>query len=213
MGAGRRRRPEHTWPTMNELDTNDLNWLAETFQDNRERLRQLAQLKINPALLRRLTVDDLVQEVFLAASKRLTALRRQDDIPPYVKFRTILLQTITDLERKYLASQKRDLFKEVEMDRPQDDNAATARWNLLADSVTSPRSRMARAEKHDLLRKVLADMPENDRDILELRHFEELSNLECAAVLGIDPKAASIRHVRALKRFQEKLSEYSEFRW
>ena len=199
---------------MNDIDPNDLNWLAETFHGNRERLRHVAQLKINPALLRRLTVDDLLQEVFLAASKRLASLRREDSIPPFVKFRTILLQTITDLERKYLASQKRDVFKEVEMDRPQDDdNAATARWNLLADSVTSPRSRLAQAEKHHLLRKILADMPELDREILELRHFEELSNLECAAILGIEPKAASIRHVRALKRFQEKLSEYSEFRW
>lgn len=197
---------------MNDIDPNDLNWLAETFHGNRERLRHVAQLKINPALLRRLTVDDLLQEVFLAASKRLASLRREDSIPPFVKFRTILLQTITDLERKYLASQKRDVFKEVEMDRPQDDNAATARWNLLADSVTSPRSRLAQAEKHHLLRKILADMPDHDREILELRHFEELSNLECAAILAIDPKAASIRYVRALKRFQEKLSEYSEFR-
>ena len=198
---------------MNDIDPNDLNWLAETFQDNRERLRRVAQLKINPMLLRRLTVEDLLQEVFLAASKRLESLRRNDDIPPFVKFRTILIQTITDLERKYLASQKRDVFKEVEMDRPRDDDSAvTARWNILADSITSPRSRLAQAEKHYLLRKALADMPETDREILELRHFEELSNLECAAALGIEAKAASIRYVRALKRFQEKLSEYSEFR-
>ena len=53
-------------------------------------------------------------------------------------------------------------------------------------------------------------MPKNDREILELRHFEELSNAECAAVLEITQKTASIRYVRALKRFRDLLLQVGE---
>jgi RNA polymerase sigma-70 factor (ECF subfamily) len=45
-----------------------------------------------------------------------------------------------------------------------------------------------------------------DREILALRHFEELNNNETAAVLGIHKAAASNRYVRALRRLKEILS-------
>ncbi|MBQ5665097.1 MAG: hypothetical protein IIV41_04420, partial [Akkermansia sp.] len=68
---------------------------------------------------------------------------------------------------------------------------------------SSPRTHLERIERQAMARRVLAQLSANDREILELRHFEEMGNAECAAVLGIEPKAASIRYVRALKRFQE----------
>ena len=43
--------------------------------------------------------------------------------------------------------------------------------------------------------------------MLALRHFEELSNLETAAVLGIQPAAASKRYVRALERLKGALEK------
>ena len=51
-------------------------------------------------------------------------------------------------------------------------------------------------------------MPWNpiDREILTLRHFEELSNNETAQVLGIAKTAASNRYVRALKRLKDILA-------
>jgi len=45
-----------------------------------------------------------------------------------------------------------------------------------------------------------------DREVLALRHFEELSNSEVAAVLGLTKTAASNRYIRALKRLKEILS-------
>ena len=39
-----------------------------------------------------------------------------------------------------------------------------------------------------------------------------MGNAECAAALGIEPKAASIRYVRALERLKQKLMELSCFK-
>lgn len=70
---------------------------------------------------------------------------------------------------------------------------------------------MAKQERYALLHKLLLAMPENDKLIIEMRHFENLSNQECAAALGIEEKNASIRYVRALKRFQNILLGQTEF--
>ena len=67
-------------------------------------------------------------------------------------------------------------------------------------------------DRYALLKKVIAELPENDRHILEMRHFDGLGNAECAKLLQIEPKAASVRYVRALQRLREKLADYTEFR-
>ena len=58
----------------------------------------------------------------------------------------------------------------------------------------------------------MASLPENDRQILELRHFDNMSNMDCAEVLHITAKNASIRYVRALEKLQKLLVELTEFR-
>ena len=83
---------------------------------------------------------------------------------------------------------------------------------MFAAGMTSPLTKIARAERAELLHKALEALSENDRQILTLRHFDELSNLECARILKVDPKAASIRYVRALEHLQKKLIEFSEFK-
>ena len=55
-------------------------------------------------------------------------------------------------------------------------------------------------------------LSETDRQILVLRHFDGYGNSECAEILGIEPKAASIRHARALERLEDRLKEVSCFR-
>ena len=54
-------------------------------------------------------------------------------------------------------------------------------------------------------------MDEIDREVLALRHFEELTNNEVAEVLGLQKSAASNRYVRALTRLRTILSEVPGF--
>ena len=104
------------------------------------------------------------------------------------------------------------VYKDLEPDAANDAaTQAQVSWNQFADTMTGPVTRIAREDRYALLKKVLVELPENDRIILEMRHFDGLGNQECANLLKIEPKAASIRYVRALQRLRQKLTEYTEF--
>ena len=193
--------------------------LAEAFAENRQRLLALAQKRLNPILLKRMSFEDVISEAYVNATKRLDYFAARDDVPIYYKFRTVLLQTIGDIERRHLLAQGRDAYKELRVESGEfrvDGGDGSADGNVcigeLPADITSPVSRVDRDERHAILRRALAAMPENDRAILVLRHFDGLGNAECAAALGLTEKAASIRYVRALERLQQKLVEVSCFR-
>jgi RNA polymerase sigma-70 factor (ECF subfamily) len=80
--------------------------------------------------------------------------------------------------------------------------------------LTSPTRAAARAELQLQLQlqQALNGMDATDREVLILRHFEELNNNDTAAVLGISKTAASNRYVRALKRLRHILAGIAEFR-
>lgn len=190
-----------------------VNEWAEVFEEYRDALMRLAKRCIPPVLAKRVACEDAVQLAILSACSKIYFFENNQKVPVYYKLRTILLQTITDLERKHLRSQKRDAYKEVAIsDALHTETDAWLSWNKLADSVSTPVSHLAKEERYKLLHQAIDSLPENDREILELRHFDGMSNSECAAVLKIEQKAASIRYVRALQRLHDKLSELSEFR-
>ena len=183
------------------------------FESFRTRLESLAAKHLNPVLSRRLSPEDVVQETFAAALMREDFFKREPEVPLYFKLRTILFQTMVDLERRHLAAQKRDAYKDVDVPGhdPDDTSASDLDWDMFAGTVTAPNSFLARKDRHALLRQAIGELSENDRQIIILRHFDDMDNAECARTLGIEPKAASIRYVRALERLQKKLVQYTEF--
>ena len=58
-----------------------------------------------------------------------------------------------------------------------------------------------------MVEQAIAGLERLDREVLALRHFEELTNAEVAEELGVSGKAASIRYVRALRRLKDVLSK------
>lgn len=197
---------------MSQPNTVQLNSIAATLMEYRERLLSLAKRNLNPILLRRVTPEDVVQDTLSSACQKIDFLENHPEVPVYFKLRTILFQTITALERKHLQSQKRDAYKELEVSDQQEDATAKLNWNMFADSVTGPLTKLARLDRYELLKKAMASLSENDRQILELRHFDNMSNMDCAEVLHITAKNASIRYIRALERLQKQLLELTEFR-
>ena len=186
---------------------------ARLFEEYRGQLLRLAKRNIPPVMRRRIGEEDVLQMAQVAAMSRIDFLENNPEVPPYVKLRMILLQTVTDQIRKHLLCQKRNVNDEVEInDSPGTQTEAQLNWNMLADSITSPASKIGREERYALLRQAIDALPENDRQVIQLRNFDGMSNAECAQILGLEQKAASIRYVRALQRLKEKLVQFSEFR-
>jgi RNA polymerase sigma-70 factor (ECF subfamily) len=185
--------------------------LAEEFTAHNARFRRLVAFRLEPMAATRVDPDDVLQEAWLACSQRLPSFFTTEGMTFFVWMRLIVLQTIIDVHRRHLGAKKRDAFREVSLegDRSRDTSQAIARQ--LLGGLTSPSEALMQAETARKLEAAIEGMEPIDREILALRHFEELTNSEVAEVLGIQVKAASIRYIRALKRLKDLLGTLSTF--
>ena len=169
------------------MDISTQDRLAAAFAEHRLRLIALATKKLNPILLKRMREEDVLSETYVNAVKRLDYFAARDDVPIYYKLRTILLQTICDIERRHLQARGRDAYKELRVESGKFGVEGNADGDVfvgeLQADITSPASRVDRDERHAILRRALAAMPMNDRAILVMRHFDGMGNAECAAAL------------------------------
>ena len=88
-------------------------------------------------------------------------------------------------------------------------NAASMAAQLMGDRASNQAA--LRADLLLQLQTALNGLDSLDRELLALRHFEELSNESAAAVLRIEPVAANIRYLQALKRLNEILRSIPGF--
>ena len=186
----------------------DTDALAGLFARERERLWRVIHFRLAEPLRGRLEPDDVLQEAFLAASQRLSHYAESPATSPFIWLRMIVNQTLIDLHRQHLGAQKRDANREVSLDGVPYAQATSASVAIqLIGAFTSPSGAAARADLLSLVQLAIEQMDPIDREVLALRHFEELTNSEVAETLGIEQKAASIRYVRALKRLKDILAQ------
>jgi RNA polymerase sigma-70 factor, ECF subfamily len=188
------------------LRRGDAEALGELFSLHRPRLWRTVNFRLGGRLAGRVDPDDVLQEAYLVAAQRIEHYGRDWSASPFLWLRMIVLQVLIDVHRRHLGAQKRDAGKELPIfeQYPQATSASMAIH--LAGDWTSPSQAAIRGESLDIVERAIAAMDPIDQEILALRHFEELSNSEVAEVLSIQPKAASIRYIRALKRLKEILS-------
>jgi RNA polymerase sigma-70 factor (ECF subfamily) len=173
------------------------------FENHRARLTRMVKFRLDPRLVGRIDPEDVLQETFIEAGKRLQAYR-DDDKLFLVWIRLITQQTMIDLHRKHLGAKMRTAGKEVSA--PQSGTMS----GLFVSHITSPSRAMMREEVRTKIEGALQEMDEIDREVLMLRHFEDLSNKDVAIVLGIQENAASNRYVRALGRLKGFLGGLGE---
>lgn len=184
--------------------------LAEVFSHYRERLRRIVRFRVDYRLAGRISDSDVLQETFIAAAKRLEHFGQQKEMPAFLWLRLLAQQQLVDLHRQHLQAEMRDVRKEVTLAHhapsPHTSMAIAAQ---LVGKMTAISEVVARAERIERLEATLNSMDEIDREVIALRHFEELSNVETANVLGIEPSAASKRYLRAMKRLSQLMSEFN----
>ncbi len=183
--------------------------LAGEFTRHRERLLRLIQWRLDPRLAGRVDPDDILQEAYLDASTRLNHFLAQPDLSPFVWLRGIVVQTMVNVYRRHLGTDMRDVGREQRRNFvPGGDATSMSIAALFVGHLTSPSQAAMRVEIAASLERALAEMKPTDREILVMRHFEELTNAEAAQALGIEPKAASIRYIRAIARLKETLDKF-----
>jgi RNA polymerase sigma-70 factor (ECF subfamily) len=175
----------------------------------RARLRALVALRLPRRLSARVDPSDVVQETLAAADGRLADYLARRPLPYYLWLRDIALERLIDLQRRH-GAQKRSVRREEPAAAPLADESMCELADRLAARGSSPSQGAQREELRHRVRQALDRLGERDREVLVLRHLEQMSTREIAAVLGLSESAVKVRHLRALQRLRELLRDRSE---
>jgi RNA polymerase sigma-70 factor (ECF subfamily) len=188
---------EHASPV--DQPVTDRAELAVVFEQNKSRLLRLISLRLDRRLAGRIDPLDIVQETFLRANAAFDDYRRLSNLPVYNWLRIQAQFAVGDCHRAHLGTIKRTAC----LEQREASSASVAALEELAESMISPASRVANHDLAEKIRERILGMAELDREILMLRHVEELSISEAAAELNISIDTAKKRHLRAIRRLQE----------
>lgn len=185
--------------SLGALRTEGEKALADFFQQNRDELRKLIKRSIDKRLASRLDCSDVIQDLYLECRNRLDTYLQKPQIPPVAWLRKLSRQVTSILHRRHLRTKKRDAKRET---RDLDNSKSGVRNSFLADSTSSVGGKLARNESQTLVIEAMEQLSENDRQVLRLKHFEDLSWAEIADRLGVNIETAKKRYRRSLDRLR-----------
>jgi RNA polymerase sigma-70 factor (ECF subfamily) len=201
-------RPRRSLSESSESAARDARQWAQLLERHRERLRRLVARRLDVRLRGRIDPSDVLQDAFLEASRRLPEIASNPQVPIYLWLRFLVRQKLAELHRRHLVVQARDAGREVSLARRNPaDSSGVSRGDAIGGDVSSPSEAAIHAERRVRVEEALNRLDPIDREILVLRHFEQLTNGEAAEFLKLDKSAASKRYARAVIRLKNILLE------
>ena len=178
--------------------------VEELMDRHRNSLRRMIQLRLDQRLIQRMDVSDVIQDVLIEANRRLTDYLNNPVIPFHLWIRQIAKDRIIDAHRRHRVSAKRSIDRE----QPQPgkgpfDQSSIELANQFRDKALTPAAAATQRELAQQIEAAVQMLRDNDREIILMRHYEQLNNQEIAQSLGLTEPAASMRYLRALKRLRE----------
>ena len=213
MGIGGMRMVENSDRTedlLRRAAQGDTAGWGQLLAAHRERLRRMVGLRLDRHLQGRIDPSDVIQETYLEAWTRLPEYLGNPAVPFFIWLRFLTGQKLVTLHRHHLGRRMRDAGREISLHQgamPEASSAALAAQLLGRD--TRPSEAAIRLELKIRLQEALNSMDAVDREVLSLRHFEQLSRAETAQVLGMRESAVSKRYVRALEKLRDILGAAS----
>ena len=199
--------PPETQELLEHARQGELAAVDRLLARHREPLRRIIGMRLDRALAARIDASDIVQEVLLEASRRLSDYLRDPAMPFHLWLRHIAKDHMIDAHRRHRQAQRRA----VDRERPMVPAAFAdhSSFELAAqffDQEPTPASAAIRHELQRRLEGAIDQLDDDDREIIVMRHFEQLSNQDVAAALELTEAAASMRYLRAVRRLRSLLS-------
>jgi RNA polymerase sigma-70 factor, ECF subfamily len=169
---------------IDQVRAGDQGALAALFDRYRDRLRRMVELRMDARLRSRLGASDILQEAYLDVARDLPAYVADPKLTPLLWLRLHVGRRLTTLHRKHLGTRMRDAGMEISMfvdSLPQPSSAALA--SMLLGRLTSPTQAAQRAERLLQVQEALNSLDPIDREVLALRHFEQLDRKDTIAIL------------------------------
>jgi RNA polymerase sigma-70 factor (ECF subfamily) len=186
---------------LDDLRQGNADALAALLDHYRPRLRQMIRLRMDRRLAARVDPSDVIQEVYLDANRQIRAYLRDCKVDFYVWLRGLAGQRLSNIRRRHLGAKRRSALREVAL--PAESSLLLAQ-QLLAGG-TSPSRALLKRELRRRMQHALERLQPDDREVILMRHFEEMSNGEVAQAIGLSPSGATMRYGRALFRLKEIL--------
>jgi RNA polymerase sigma-70 factor, ECF subfamily len=171
--------------------------LERLLEEHRSRLVAMVSRRIEPSLTVRFDADDVVNDAYLRAHERWETVRGRPDFSPFPWLYQLARDCLTEAWRRE-TRHCRDFREQI----PWPDASSVQMGLSLVGSGTSPSAAAHRADVQQRMREALAHLADADREVLCMRHFDNLTHVEAAEVLGIHVSAASLRYLRALERLR-----------
>lgn len=198
--------PDDTNVLVQRALQSDQSALAALFARHRKRLKRMVTLRMDNRLVGKVDASDVLRATYLDLAARLAEYAADPNLPFFVWLRLLTGQRLTEVQREHLGTIDDDL--QVSLRRgPLQQVSTVFLASRLLGRFKSSAGFADRADIQLKLQEALNGMPEADREILALRHFEELTNEETARVLNVSGATASTRYLGALWRLKESLAQ------
>lgn len=210
------RETDEETRVLDAADSGDLGPIGEWMESVAPRLRRIAAARIDRHVRARIDEGDVVQEAFVRVSQALPdylARRRANDpkrLPLFLWLRLETREQVLRQHRKHLGADARDARAERRVQAFEPGVTSVHLAGLLVSPHTTPTGSVRRNEREEAVAAALERLDDMDREVIVLRHFENLSNREVSHILGMTESGASIKHLRALKRLRT-IAEMAEF--
>jgi RNA polymerase sigma-70 factor (ECF subfamily) len=181
-----------------------VSW-AQIVALHHDRLRRMVALRLDPRLQGRIDPSDVLQETYLEAAQGLAEHLRSSDIPFYLWLRLLAGSRLARAHRAHLGTSKRAAGREVPIDTALPEASSVVLADCLVSAGDRPSEATIRAEERAGMQQALERLDAADREVLALRHYEQMTTAEIGQVLDISAAAASKRYLRALERLREIL--------
>ena len=186
--------------------------LDQLFSQHHDRLQRMIRLRLDRRIQGRLDSADILQEAYIDVFRNLPRYVESPSTSFFIWLRNIVGLKLAEVHRRHVGTDKRDASRDVSIYRgavPAVNSESLAAQ--LLGKLTSPSHVAIKTEMRLRLQEVLDCMDDVDREVIALRHFEQLDSQEVADVLEMSKSGASSRYIRAMQRLKEELSQFSEF--
>lgn len=180
---------------------------------HRDSLRRMIGMRLDQKIMRRVDVSDVVQDVLVEANRRLQTYLANPVMAFHLWIRQIAKDRIIDAHRRHRVSAKRSIDREQPMAAPGPVDQSTVELAAqLCDPELTPAAAATQRELAAQVQSAIELLEDRDKEIILMRHYEQLSNQEIAQTLGLTEPAASMRYLRALKKLRKLFDEQSDYR-
>lgn len=183
--------------------------LGRLLEVYRTYLKLLARTQLSLHLQARVNPSDIVQETFLEAYRDFPQFRGNTEAEFLAWLRRILVNNLARLCERHMQAKKRDVRCELSLEQlgALVDRSSARMESLVAATTSSPSASAQRQERATMLAEHLSQLSEDHRQVIVLRHLEDLPFDEVGRQMGRTSGAVRMLWLRAIDQLRRNMNE------